>query len=89
MEKTTFDDEHLENSESFEESIISFQSKLPVSLQKSMNCFIAKYPNWDQYRLIKAAIAGFLVQNGFDSRSITRLYISNMFHHSLLIDDEV
>ena len=44
-----------------------------------MTGFIEKCPNWDQYRLIKAALAGFLVQNGMDSRELTRLYVGNMF----------
>ncbi|WP_269623528.1 DUF2811 domain-containing protein [Prochlorococcus marinus] len=68
------------------DSIISFQANLPLSLKESMNDFIEKHPNWDQYRLIKAALAGFLVQNGVDSRPITRLYIGNMFKSNALID---
>ena len=41
--------------------------------------FIERCPNWDQYRLVQAALAGFLVQNGVDSRELTRLYVGNMF----------
>ena len=62
-----------------EDSFVSFHADLPVALQLAMTGFIEKYPNWDQYRLIQAALAGFLVQNGVDSRQITRLYIGNMF----------
>ena len=62
-----------------EECVISFQYELPASLKEAMNRFIERYPNWDQYRIFKAAMAGFLVQNGFESRSITRMYIGNMF----------
>ena len=69
-----------------EESIISFQAKLPLPLKQAMNDFIELYPNWDQYRLIQAALAGFLVQNGVDSRKITRLYIGNMFGSNSLIN---
>ena len=64
------------------EGIISFQSQIPSSLNIAMRKFIETYPNWDQYRLIQAALAGFLVQNGIDSRPITRLYIENMFSSS-------
>ena len=63
-----------------EEEPVSFQSELPVTLQASMVRFIEKHPNWDQYRLVSAALAGFLVQNGLESRSITRLYVGNMFN---------
>ena len=61
------------------DGVVSFQTEIPLPLQTAMSDFIERYPNWDQYRLIQAALAGFLVQNGVDSRSITRLYIGNMF----------
>ena len=61
------------------ESVVSFQADVPVPIQVAMNKFIERYPNWDQYRLIQAALAGFLVQNGVQTRSITRLYVGNMF----------
>ncbi len=62
-----------------EEGLVSFQTDLPSPLQTAMVGFIERHPNWDQYRLIQAALAGFLVQNGVNSRAITRLYIGNMF----------
>tara|TARA_B100000700_G_scaffold30376_1_gene29264 strand:+ start:2226 stop:2489 length:264 start_codon:yes stop_codon:yes gene_type:complete len=61
------------------EEIISFQTEIPQPIQKAMKTFIEEHPNWDQYRLLQAALAGFLVQNGITSRLITRLYIGNMF----------
>ena len=61
------------------DGVVSFQAELPVDLQEAMTGLIEKCPNWDQYRLIKAALAGFLVQNGMDSRELTRLYVGNMF----------
>ena len=65
--------------EASEESVVSFCAEVPLSLQLAMKKFIERYPNWDQYRLVQAALAGYLVQNGVESRSITRLYVSNMF----------
>ena len=59
--------------------IISFNCELNEHLQQAMKDFIDKHPNWDQYRIIQAAIAGFLMQNGFHNRNLTRLYIGNMF----------
>ena len=61
------------------EDIISFQTEIPQPIQKAMKNYIEKHPNWDQYRLLQAALAGFLIQNGISSRLITRLYIGNMF----------
>ena len=61
------------------EDTISFQTEIPKQIQQAMNVYIEKHPNWDQYRLLQAALAGFLIQNGISSRLITRLYIGNMF----------
>ena len=68
------------SSESLEsEDTISFQTEIPKNIQQAMKVYIEKHPNWDQYRLLQAALAGFLIQNGISSRLITRLYIGNMF----------
>ena len=61
------------------EDKISFQTEIPKQIQQAMKVYIEKHPNWDQYRLLQAALAGFLIQNGISSRLITRLYIGNMF----------
>ena len=61
------------------EKIIGFQTEIPKPIQQAMKVYIEKHPNWDQYRLLQAALAGFLIQNGISSRLITRLYIGNMF----------
>ena len=60
-------------------SVVSFISEVPAPLKEAMTVFIEDHPNWDQYRLIQAALAGFLDQNGHESRAITRLYLDNMF----------
>ena len=61
------------------DEVISFKCELQANLQKSMQEFVEKHPNWDQYRILQAAIAGFLMQKGFQNRDLTRLYIGNMF----------
>ena len=61
------------------DEIISFQTEIPKAIQQAMKNYIEEHPNWDQYRLLQAALAGFLIQNGISSRLITRLYIGNMF----------
>ncbi len=62
-----------------ENSLVSFLAEVPPSIKEAMEAFIDDHPNWDQYRLIQAALSGFLIQNGVDSRSINRLYFQNMF----------
>ena len=61
------------------DEVVSFNCELQENLQKAMKEFVEEHPNWDQYRIIQAAIAGFLMQNGFQNRNLTRLYIGNMF----------
>ena len=75
-------DDSLE--ESSKQGRVSFHAEVPGPLQEAMASFIERHPNWDQYRLVQAALAGFLVQNGMDSRSITRLYVGNMFTNTLI-----
>ena len=61
------------------DEVISFKCELQENLQMAMKEFVEKHPNWDQYRILQAAIAGFLMQKGFQNRDLTRLYIGNMF----------
>ena len=60
-------------------SIISFIAEVPKPIKISMEAFIKRHPNWDQYRFVQAAVAKFLIQHGIESRSITRIYIDNVF----------
>ena len=60
------------------DEVISFKCELQENLQMAMKEFVEKHPNWDQYRILQAAIAGFLIQKGFQNRDLTRLYIGNM-----------
>ena len=68
-----------------DDSVVSFQTEMPLPLQQAMTRFIEGHPNWDQYRLVQAALAGFLVQNGIESREITRVYAGNMFRRETLL----
>ena len=48
-----------------------------------MGKFIDLHPQWDQYRLLQAALAGFLLQQGEhkseQQRELTRRYVGYMF----------
>jgi hypothetical protein len=69
----------LPAAEQAEIGVVSLRAEVPEALLHSMRAFIDAHPNWDQYRLFQAALAGFLVQNGVQSRSVTRCYVTNMF----------
>ena len=60
------------------DEVISFKCELQENLQKAMKNFVEEHPHWDQYRILQVAIAGFLMQKGFQNRDLTRLYIGNM-----------
>ena len=61
------------------DEVISLKCELQENLQKAMKEFVEEHPNWDQYRILQAAIAGFLMEKGFQNRDLTRIYIGNMF----------
>ena len=58
---------------------VSLRAEVPEPLLKAMAFFIERHPNWDQYRLFQAALAGFLVQHGVNNRDVTRCYLANLF----------
>jgi hypothetical protein len=65
---------------------VSLRAEVPEPLLRAMGQFIECHPNWDQYRLFQAALAGFLVQNGVQNRGVTRCYLANLFPGSTGFD---
>ena len=59
--------------------MVSLRAEVPETLLEAMRVFIQNHPNWDQYRLFQAALAGFLVQHGSQDRAVTRCYLANLF----------
>lgn len=59
--------------------MVSLMAEVPEPLLQAMRGFIERHPNWDQYRLFQAALAGFLVQHAPGDRAITRCYLANLF----------
>ena len=64
---------------SINDELVSFIQEIPDYLKEAISAFIEKYPNWDQYRLMEAAISGYLLDKGVQSREINRLYFKSMF----------
>jgi len=77
MQKLNLEDDSIVLNQ--KDEVISFKCELQENLQNAMKKFVEDHPNWDQYRILQAAIAGFLMQKGFQNRDLTRLYIGNMF----------
>ena len=61
------------------ESIVSFIEDIPVYLNDAIRKFIDEHPNWDQHRLMQAAISGYLLEKGFTSIEMRRFYSQSMF----------
>ena len=73
---------HSNNTNFFakETNVVSLETELSEKLYMSMKDFVLNNPTWDQYQLINSALATFLVQNGCSDRSVTELYINQLFN---------
>jgi hypothetical protein len=62
---------------------ISVENQVPEDLFGAMREFIRLHPQWDQYRLVQAALAGFLFQHGCRDRAVARHYLDGLFQRGL------
>jgi hypothetical protein len=60
-------------------AIVSIENQMPEDLFNAMREFIRLHPQWDQYRLMQAALAGFLFQHGCQERPVVRHYLDGLF----------
>ena len=60
-------------------SIVRFIEDVPVYLNDAIRKFIDEHPNWDQHRLMQAAISGYLLEKGVTSIEMRRFYSQSMF----------
>lgn len=58
---------------------ISLEAEVPEALFEGMRAFLRNRPDWDQYRLITSALAGFLFQNGCGDRCVAQHYLNGLF----------
>ncbi|MFN5193095.1 MAG: DUF2811 domain-containing protein [Cyanobacteriota bacterium] len=63
-------------------SHVTVVNEFPEDLYDAMRSFVAAHPQWDQYRLMQAALAGFLFQQGAPERSVARHYLNGLFRRS-------
>ena len=57
---------------------ISVENQIAEDLHRAMGNFIEEHPQWDQYRVVQAAIAGFLFQQGCKDPSVVRHYLGGL-----------
>jgi hypothetical protein len=65
-------------------SHVSIENQMPEDLFEAMREFIRLHPQWDQYRLMQAALAGFLFQHGSPDRAVARHYLDGLFQRGAL-----
>ncbi len=58
---------------------VSIENQMPEDLFDAMREFIRVHPQWDQYRLMQAALAGFLFQHASHDRAVARHYLDGLF----------
>ena len=62
---------------------VSVENQFPEDLFQAMARFIAAHPEWDQYRLMQSAVAGFLFQQGCHDQAVVRHYLDGLFRKPL------
>ena len=58
---------------------VSMEAEIPEVLYQGMKHFIGEHPHWDQYRVMRSALAHFLFQNGCEDRAVTERYLNDLF----------
>ncbi len=60
---------------------VSLVAKVPETLQESLKNYLESHPDWNQDRVLTAALCLFLLQNGDSDRRAARVYLETLFHH--------
>ncbi|MCS5704914.1 MAG: DUF2811 domain-containing protein [Cyanobacteriota bacterium] len=68
-------------------AFVSVVNEFPEDLHEAMTGFIADHPQWDQYRLMQSALAGFLFQHGCQERAVVRHYLNGLFRRDPAVTD--
>lgn len=61
---------------------VSLLAAVPEILHDSLKNYLETHPDWDQDRVLTAALSLFLLQNGDSDRRAARVYLETLFHHS-------
>lgn len=57
-------------------------TEIPETLHESLKSYLETHPDWDENRVLTAALSLFLLQNGDSDRRAARVYLETLFHHS-------
>jgi hypothetical protein len=56
-------------------STVSIFTEIPETLHESLKNYLESHPDWDQNRVLTAALSLFLLQNGDSDRRAARVYL--------------
>ncbi|MEB3214642.1 MAG: DUF2811 domain-containing protein [Nostocales cyanobacterium 94392] len=60
---------------------ISLAAQVPETLHESLKNYLETHPDWDQDRVLTAALSLFLLQNGDSDRRAARVYLETLFQN--------
>ncbi|MEA5596445.1 DUF2811 domain-containing protein [Rivularia sp. UHCC 0363] len=60
---------------------ISLAAQVPEALHESLKNYLETHPDWDQDRVLTAALSLFILQNGDSDRHAARVYLETLFQH--------
>jgi len=61
---------------------VSISIKIPHTLHEPVKGYLAAHPDWDEERLLAAAVSLFLLQNGDEDRQVSRVYLDTIFQQN-------
>ncbi len=62
---------------------VSILADIPEDLQDALMSYLETHPDWDQDRVISAALSLFLMQYGQSDRKTARVYLDSLFKKEL------
>lgn len=60
--------------------IVSLEVEIPDALNDSLNAFVEAHSAWDFNRVFTAGLSLFLLQNGENDRTASRVYLDTLFN---------
>lgn len=63
--------------------MISILADIPEDLHCALMGYLETHPDWDQDRVLSAALSLFLMQYGESDRRIARVYLNSLFQRNL------
>lgn len=61
------------------QTMVSVLTEIPEELYESLRSYLESHPDWDQDRVLAAALSLFLLQNGDSDRRAARVYLDTLF----------